>query len=286
MRYSIDDIVSQVNRLPMPNAAALQVIQLCADPEVKNSRLVEVVSTDQSLTAQVLKIANSSYFNFPRTIHTIDRALVILGMNLLKDISISIAFHSFFKGFASTDWFDFDYNWHHSLLTALICKTVSNKFTPNSGDIIYVGGLLHDIGKLVEVQIVPEAYQHFVEQSRQKSVRLYEVEQQELDFNHGDIGGILIDRWNLPAGIVNMITFHHYPGDFSGSPEEYHNVRLIYLSNILAHFFQDEFETLDDVLQFDANFLNYFPFSERDFSDLIAEVRIEIDKKQYLMEIQ
>lgn len=285
MHYTIDDIVSRVHRLPMPNAAAMQVIRLCTDPEIKFSRLVDAISADQSLTAQVLRIANSSYFNYPRTVHTIDRALVILGTSLLKDIAVSLAFHSFCKGLSSTQQGIFEILWRHALETALICQALAPKFAPASGDILYVGGLLHDIGKLAEIHLIPETFNRLEAQSRRKNQRFYEIEQQEFNFHHGDVGGILIDHWNLPPALVKMVMFHHYPGDFSGTADEYRLVRTVYLGNILAHFIQHESASLEAVHRFDANFTNFFPIDESELTKLMNTIRETITRKRFLMEI-
>ncbi len=285
MRYTIDDIVSRVQRLPMPNAAAMQVIRLCTDPEIKFARLVDAISTDQSLTAQILRIANSSYFNYPRTIYTIDRALVLLGTSLLKDIAVSLAFHSFCKGLSSTQQGFFEILWRHALETAIICQTLAPKFAPASGDILYVGGLLHDIGKLAEIHIIPDIFHRFETQSRQKNQRLYEIEQQEFNFHHGDVGGILIDHWNLPPALVKMVRFHHYPGDFSATADEYRLVQTVYLGNILAHFIQQESAMLDTIHQYDPNFTHFFPMDQRELTELMNHTREAINRKRFLMEI-
>lgn len=286
MEYQLDDIVSKIDRLPVPNSVALEVIHLCSEPEIAVSQLVQVISTDQSLTTQILRIANSSFFNYPKTIYSVDRAIMILGFNLLRDVALSIAIYSFYKGFDGKTQFDFQYQWRHSLYAAIVGKALALRYDPENDGVYYVSGLLHDLGKLVESLILGQDYEFLVEKSRQEGLRLDQIERKFFGFHHGETGALLLQNWNLPDAVISMVCHHHYPAEYVGGSDLIRQVRMTYLGNILAHFVQDELKEYQAILQLDPEFLQHFSFTAEEFSELISFVRKVIDKNQHFFEIQ
>ena len=285
MNYQIDKIVNQIERLPTRNHVAFEVIQLCADPNSTVNQLKSIISSDQVLTSQILRIANSSYFNYPRTIHSIERAIVILGFNLIRDIAISIAIYSFYKGFRKSSVFDLRYIWRHALLSGIIGRTLGKKYDPQNQSLFYVGCLLHDIGKLVESRTMNEDFDFLLEKSHQEGLRLDVVEKKFLNFHHGQVGGKLLEKWNLPEELVQMAIHHHDPSQMPATTRHGHAIRVAYLSNILAHYIQDGMKGLETILQYDANFTRHFRFTEEEFQELITTVQDIVEENQVYFDI-
>ena len=257
----------------MPKVAALQVIRLCSDEHSNASQIATAISGDQTLTTEVLRIANSSYFNYPREIANIQRAIVILGLNLIRDIAVSFAFRHYYKQFTGRLAIDFQTAWEHAVLTGAICRSLSGKFSLNIADTLFVGGLIHDIGKVALSVAIGQEYLELARFAAKNNTHLFLLEQEKWGFNHGDVGGILIERWQFPQILVNMITYHHYPADFSGSADVYRGIQVIYLSNLLAHCLRQESINLEDIIRLDANFTQLFPVSEREFEELVGGVK-------------
>ncbi len=285
IQLTMEDIVAKIDRLPAPNAVALEVIQMCSNPDISVSNLVKVISTDQSLSAQILRIANSSFFNYPRTIHSIDRAIVVLGFRLLKDIALSIAFYSYFKGAKDARNFDFQELWYHSVMTALVCKALAKKYDVENEEMFYIAGLIHDIGKLVASQTMENDFHFLIEKSRQEGERLDLVEEKFLGFHHGDIGSQLIERWNLPGPLINMVKYHHDPSGFVGDSDSDRQIRTIYLANSLAHLLQIQSQSVEDLLQYDHKFTEHFNYSADEFDELLNYVRDVVEANQQFFEI-
>ncbi|RMF62096.1 MAG: HDOD domain-containing protein [Calditrichaeota bacterium] len=285
MHLQLTDVVRQIDRLPSPNHVALEVMRLCSEPEITISRLVKLISTDQSLTAQILKIANSSYFNFPKRISTLERAVVVLGLNLIRDIAISLAFYSFYKGFRANKYVDFNYLWHHSVLSAVVASGLANKFDTENKHQYYTAGLLHDIGKLVEAEVIGKDFYFLMEKSQDENVPLYELEQKLLGFHHAEVGSTLLGRWNLPDYLVTMIKFHHTPNAFIGEPEMIKKIRFLYLSNVVTHFLQEEFTDYSELLEKEPQFSHYFSFNYNEFEDLIHEISQYVEDHRQLFEM-
>ena len=286
MKYDLDEMAASVDRLPLPSPAAITLIQLCSEETVSITDITRVISSDQGLTAQVLRVANSSYFNYPRRIDSINRAVVILGFRQLTDIALSFAFSSFSRGLSLPRRFNPDALWQHALLTATTARVVARFFHSEKENLAYTGGLLHDIGKLVLAQVAGDDYLKLQELPDRADQRLYVMEEKTFGFHHGDVGGILIDRWNLPLALVNMVTYHHYLGDFSGDPGSYKLLEFVYLSNLLAHYVQQNWQTMADIEAYDANFSHYFQIEAAAFTALIDSVHGDIQKNALLRMMQ
>ena len=272
MAIQVQHIVAKVEHLPMPSSAALQVLQLCTDESSGAREVADAISGDQSLTAEVLRIANSSFFNYPREIANIQRAIVILGFNLVKDIAVSFAFRNFYRALSRGLVINLKHTWEHALLTGAIARALAKPFALNFPDTLFVGGLLHDIGKLVLATTLKNDYGLLLKQVNGEEHHLFMVEQETWGFHHGDAGGILIERWHLPEILVKMVSYHHNPADFSGKAEEFRSVQAVYLSNLLAHCYHRSNITLEEMSALDKNFQQYFPFTEAEFHSLAKTV--------------
>ncbi|RMG66357.1 MAG: HDOD domain-containing protein [Calditrichaeota bacterium] len=285
MTYQLDKLIGQIKKLPTINAVAFQVIQLCSDSDTSISQLVKVISVDQSLTSQVLRIANSSYFNYPRKITTLERAIVILGFNLLRDIAVSIAIYSLYKGFSAQSGVDLGAQWRHSITTAFTGRAIAEKLDPAAKEVLYIAGLLHDLGKLVELRLLPEEFPMLVEKSRQEGLRLDVVERRLLGFHHGDVGAALLERWNLPEKLHQSTRYHHYPEEFEGDPAVAGLVRQVYLANVVSHYLEGEQPGMEAVVAYDPDFTRYFSFSEEEFLGLVDYAQELIAQNQAFFDI-
>ena len=270
MTDSVEMLINQVEKLPTINTVAFEVIQLCSDKEIPIPRLVKVVSSDQSLTAQILKVANSSYFNYPRTIYSLDRAIVILGFNLLKDIAVSLSIFSVYRGFQSNKYIDVAAQWKHSLVTGIVLKSLADNYDPENKDFLYVSGLLHDIGKLVLFENMGEDYYLLQEKSRQEQKQIYQFEKKFFSFTHAEVGARLLEKWQLPASTVASIEYHHEPDLYTGENDISPWIRLVYLGNLFAHLLEEGKTNREDMMKLDPDFEKQFSLPEGEFSELMT----------------
>ncbi|MEJ2635728.1 MAG: HDOD domain-containing protein [Calditrichia bacterium] len=280
MSPSVEEIVHQIEKIPTINTVAFEVVQLCADKEIPIPRLVKVISGDLSLTSQILRIANSSYFNYPRTIYSLDRAIIILGFNLLRDIAVSLAIYSMYQGFKANKAYDLKQLWKHSLYTGFTLKVLAEDYDPENKDILYIGGLLHDIGKLVLIRILNQDYYLLLEKSQQENKRLSELEKKFLGFDHSEVGARLLDYWRLPDEVVNMAKFHHYPRKYAGAENNSPFVRLIYLGNLLSHLLESNQKNFSDLIKLDPYFEKNYSLSDMEVLQLLESVEKELAEQQ------
>lgn len=285
MDYELEELVNKVKQLPTQKSVAYKLVILCSDPQTYISRLSEVISSDQSILTQILRIANSSYFNYPKQITSLEEAILILGFNLTKDVALSIAIYSLYQNFTK----DCDLNltdlWEHAFLTGLIGKALAEKYDPEKKEILFIGGLFHDIGKLVQKHLIEKDFILIFVKSQRENEKLHLLERKILGFHHGDVGGLLCQKWNLPQVIVNMVKFHHFPLEFNGEDEELRMIKFVYLSNLLAHFLESDFQELEDLEKLDKKFNQYFKFTNDEFEEILSFMKQFISNQKTLKQI-
>lgn len=285
MDYDFEELAKRIEYLPTLKRAAAKIVELCFDPQTPTSKFIDVVSNDQSVSLQILRVANSSYFAHPHKITTIAMAIAVLGFNIVRDIALSISIFSLYRGPDNQPDFDLQSLWDHSFLTASIGKALADKYDPEKGDILFVAGLFHDVGKLLQNQIIRKDFLLIFIKSQRENESLHITERKILGFHHGDVGGVLLRNWNLPDILVNMVRYHHYPFEFAGSDEESRMIRFCYLSNLLAHFIEDGLQNFEDLSKLDSEITRYFSLQESEFDNLTDFVRTFISSHRSLHQI-
>ncbi len=205
--------ISHIATLP---EVTLKIIELVEDPSSSAQDLHEVISNDPALCSRILKVVNSSFYGLPGQIASINRAIVMLGLNAVKNIAIAASLTKLFRGGELTPFFSAKELWDHSNTVAIACKMISDRLGMGLGDEAYLAGLIHDIGIMVEMQydrsILIDALDRCnADPSGKPSVSLLETEEEMYGANHQDFGKGLCEKWKFPAPFVAAAGFHHNP---------------------------------------------------------------------------
>ncbi|MDR0304174.1 MAG: HDOD domain-containing protein [Chitinispirillales bacterium] len=207
----IKNIASKVGNLPILPTVVAKMIDLADDPETQTETLARLISNDQSLTARILKAANSAYYGLSREISTVDTAIVVMGYKAVKEIGLSLSVVDSLKNMGSINRFDIQKYWEHCLGVGTAAKEIAKKYLSTDAGELYVAGLLHDIGKTILIQYAQQDFYSVLDYMEQENISCFEAEEQILGITHGEIGYIIADRWNLPVKIGMIIRHHHYP---------------------------------------------------------------------------
>lgn len=285
MSHEMKDLVTQVQRLPTLRCIAAKIVGLCSDPQTPVSKLIEVISSDQAILVQILKAANSSYFNFPGKIISLEEAIPVLGFSLMRDIAFSVALYSLYQNMEANSDFDFGELWEHAFLTGVIGKALAEKYDPQQKELLFIAGSFHDIGKLVLCQIIEKDFNFIFLKSKQENLKLHTLERKILGFHHGHIGAFLLYSWNLPKVLASMVKYHHYPDEFGGDEEESRMIRFLYLSNLLAHFIQNNFKDFEEIRTIDAKFNQYFSFTDSEFKEIVNYAKAFVNNHKTLKQV-
>jgi len=223
--------ISELGNLPvMPSVLHGLGECLSASPSNTNvERVAELISYDKSLTAQCLRMANSALFGRSIEVDSVRGAVMALGLWRIRDIVYSCSLPKLFSG--AKQGMAQDTFWRHALGTALVSRHLAQRLAVKHIEKLYLAGLLHDIGILINSLLFPEEFQRVVEQARSSETPLAEVEHEVLGFTHCDSGRILADIWKLPSDISGVIEFHHHP---SSEDQDIEMRSVVYLADLLC----------------------------------------------------
>ena len=228
----------------LPEAAKLAI-----DTGLSDGRSIDDVSKivlqNPSLTAKILKVANSAYYSRNGKVSNIKDAIVLLGYKTVKSIILSITIRDIFKE-KDISWFEYKKFWLHSIATAIIAREIAKSTGRKNDDELYTAGLLHDIGKSIFLISAEKDYKNSVNLARAKRIPLYEAENITFGFDHSDVASFILDQWGLPEKIVRIIRNHHTAVSPSGTSGDIQPVEdlILLASNILAK--TAGYKTLDE----------------------------------------
>jgi len=216
--------------VPLPSVA-MRIINYIDDPDAEISQLAKLISMDQALTTEVLKLANSAYYGFPRRVSTISEAVVILGFSTTRSVVWSVILSSTLKkpvlGYALPE----GALWRHSVAVAVGSKLILQhaKVKGVNMEEAFVAGLIHDIGKLLLATYVAGAYEEIVKVISQGR-SFDEAEREVLGYDHAIVGAMAAEKWNLPQNYVDAIKYHH-------RPQETDNLmaKVVHLADFIAY---------------------------------------------------
>lgn len=227
----IEEIVDDVAYLVSPPDVCVKVFDLIESNDASAREIGDVISHDPSLTARLLRLVNSSYFNFPRRIDTISRAVTVLGVRELYSLVIAVtAIRSFSN--LPVKLVNIDTFWRHSLYSGIIARNLARQCRILHPERLFVGGLLHDIGSLALYARQPELMRDLLLVSDGDEAILHQAELAELGFSHADVGGALAERWHLPEAMCEAIRYHHIPAYAASARIE---AAIVHLAETLAN---------------------------------------------------
>lgn len=204
IQKKLDSIVE----LPTIPTVMSQVLAALDNPNLSANQLASLIERDQTLIAKVLKVANSPFYGFARKISTIDLAVVILGMNVLKEIVLSLLIQKFFSRLSKT-MFDVKSFWNYSLFCGASAKLLARKLGYKLAGEAFVAGLMHDLGILIIIENFRKQFGEIRKLQKSKDLSIVEAEMQVLGATHSDIGLWLAEKWNLPPKLCLAIKNHH-----------------------------------------------------------------------------
>ncbi len=206
------EIIENISELPTLPDVVAKVNQLVNSASASAGDINDVISRDIALSTKVLKMVNSSFYGFPRRITSITHAVVILGFNTVRNLTLS-AF--VFKAFNDSKRLEFDQKqfWIHSIAAGITASNIAHGvgLSQKEKEDAFMAGLLHDVGKVVMCEYISDSTKKIIEEVKATDCLFYEAEKNQLDFTHASIGATLLEKWNLPISIVSLINNHHHP---------------------------------------------------------------------------
>jgi putative nucleotidyltransferase with HDIG domain len=227
---ALEKIISTIGDLPATPVIISTLMNLTSDLNTDIEKISKAILADQSLTAKVLKISNSSFYGRAREVKTLREAIVILGFMTLHSLVIATSTQGLYR--KSIDDGVSDKLWEHAFAAAIASRMIAQTIGYHAMEEAFVAGLLHDIGKLVLAQKLPKDYRQIVKQVEESNGCFIEYEKNVLGFDHTDVGTQLMMKWSFPPELANAVQFHHAPSE---SDDEYITLtQVINLGNFMA----------------------------------------------------
>ena len=209
LRTIIPRKLRELTDLPTIPAVVLEVLAKALDPDSTADELAAIIERDASLTANVLRVANSAYYGFRERVTTVKRALVALGYQTVGNIVLATTAIGAFAPSPRGRDFDTTRFWRHSLACAIALReTLACKGVRDVAE-GYVVGLLHDVGKLLLNLALPEDYASVLSSAAESADPVAAVEKRVIGANHAEVGGWLLERWGIPSVLTETVLHHH-----------------------------------------------------------------------------
>ena len=224
-------IIARIDDLPTLPRTVLKITELINNPNSSAKDLARIITDDQVLTARLLKLVNSSFYGFPQRISTVTNAIVLLGFDAIRSLLLTTSVFDLFAGRNKKLKQDQEKFWDHSLGCAVGAKVIGNYLRHDKIEELFVSGLLHDIGKIVEMQYLPEEYAKVAATIKKDNILMITAEEEVLGYSHAEIGKLLADKWNLPVKLEQVIAHHHEPAAAGSFVLE---ASIIHLADILC----------------------------------------------------
>jgi len=256
-------IVDNVNSLPQFPDNIVVVQRLIADPKSELADIARQISMDPALTADLLKIVNSAQYMLAKKVDNISEAVKLVGMRGIKNLLFSYGTQKIL----GVDTNEKKNLWDHSYKTAFYAYNLAKNFKKDKNlmDDVYVGGILHDMGKIIFANVHPELLAKIKTFCADKGMPASTFEDLSAGMNHAEIGGKVAEKWNFPEQLVHAIQYHHDP--LAAAPEERDLVYTVYLANMLCEY-ENGTVSLD---QFDSQVLENFGITSKKQVDALLE---------------
>jgi HD-like signal output (HDOD) protein len=230
----------RIPNLPTLPQVALKVNELLQDPNISVRKLDDTIMKDQAIVSNILKLVNSSFYGFPSKIDSLSRAILVLGFETLRNAILSVSVTQTLTKTNGSDDFSITDFWRHSIAVAVTCRQLSIRIPLEVPETCFVGGLLHDMGKVIIASFFNEEFQQVITLCR-SGIHYLEAERTVLPLSHARIGGYLTERWRLPENLCNAVIYHHNPKEgVAGS----NLAILVHAADIIVNRIMNGSETL------------------------------------------
>ncbi len=202
-----------IEKMPSISPVFNKLTEMARNLETDSREMVKVIMLDPVLTAKVIKLVNSAFYGLKNPVHSLADAILFLGVNTVKNLAMSTAVMDKILVNQKDAPLDPEAFWKHCLATAVGSKMLARITHIESIDqeIYFLAGLLHDLGKVLFIQAVPDLYRVVIQRNREKQQAIYLDEREELGVSHAQAGGVLARKWKMDQLLVEVMECHHEP---------------------------------------------------------------------------
>jgi HD-like signal output (HDOD) protein len=210
-RTLVEESVRKVTTIATLPEVTAQIIKTVEDPKSTAGALHKIVAHDPALVTRILKVVNSSFYGLPGQIGSIERAIVLLGLNAVKNIAVAASLGQLFRGAKLCEGFTAKDLWAHCVAVGVTAREIAKQMKQPIADEAFLAGMIHDVGLLVELQLWPEKLKNVCETARAGQQPFCEVERAVFGVDHQQLGQGLAEMWKFPRTCQLVAGYHHQP---------------------------------------------------------------------------
>lgn len=216
----VSSAIREISHIATLPEVTVKVVELVEDPKSTAQDLHKVISGDPALCSRILKVVNSSFYGLPGQIGSINRAIVMLGLNAVKNIAIAASLAKLFRGGDLMPNFSARDLWSHSNATAAASKMLASAMKLGLTDEAFLAGLIHDLGIMVEMQfdrtrLIEVLRRVGADNKGIPATDMLAAEQGVFEATHQDFGAGLCEKWKFPRSFALVTGYHHRPLELS-----------------------------------------------------------------------
>lgn len=275
-----EEVLQQVidsGALPTLSTVASTLINITGKEETTIYDITKLISQDVSLSTKILKVVNSSFYNFPNEVGTIQQAVAILGTNAVRSLVLSFSFLNMERP-EHGQGFNYERFWEESLAAAVASKLIMVKVSDQDPEEAFTVSLLQNLGKLILACAYRETYDQLLEEAAGSEKRLLELEDERIGANHAYIGGEAAKHWNFPASLTIPIVYHHDPDSYPGDdPDLKTEIRVVHLAALLANILYSG-NPIDYHAPFRERAKKMFKLETKSIDEILEQANTEVAK--------
>ncbi len=281
----LKQVISSIRNLPTPPIVFEQIQKVLNDPATSVGDVADILSEDPAMSVKVLKLTNSAFYGLSREIESVKQAVMIIGLEAVKNLVLSASVLSMFK--AKNEFKEYHENfWRHSLATALSARVIARDFQDGkvfNPDPAFSSGLIHDIGKMVFCCFLQKEHKEIMDyMEKNPDTNEAAAEIAVLGFNHAQLGRQLAVTWKLPERMADTVGYHHNPNLENASDNFAY---LINLANYVAHFNFHSEEAELERCKLDSAVLEFFKIEKSYIENLKGKLIEEYTKAETFMKM-
>lgn len=266
--------------LPALPTVVMQVVQATEKDTATTTEIESLLSADAAITTKLLKVVNSAYFGLPRQIVNVNQTIAILGMQQVRNLVMSIGVLNALSSPSPRIVEVQKLFWQNSFAAASCAEHIAKaKHLPKKDvEMIFVGGLLHDVGRLFLFALFNLPYQEVLKESIARGEAIESVERRVLGTDHGELGGVLAEKWNFPEQIASMIRDHA----ILPAGNVWEGVYCAHIADGIANELAPQ-EVAGTLQPMDKRALDWLGYGEQELEDLKSQTASQVSLAKEMM---
>ena len=277
----VQSAIQEISHIATLPEVTMKIIKLVEDPDSTAHDLNRVISNDPALGARILKVVNSAFYGLPGQIGSINRAIVLLGLNAVKNIAIAASLAKLFRGGKIAPGFHARDLWTHAIASATATRLLAKRAGLGLPDEAFLAGLIHNIGIIVELQAQrPQFVQALDLLDQNQDMTLREAERRILGADHEQFGAGLCQMWKFPASFAYVTGFHHRPQELNQANRAL--TSLVHVADILTARAEIGFARSAETHEIDTNLLEELKLTAAQVDEVNEELPEAMQEAQAL----